>query len=394
MEGVFEAYHYKTKKSIRVEVDKGNIVEINECSFTGSNFIAPGLVDLQINGYKGFDFNKKGLSESDVVAITELIWEQGITTYFPTIVTNSDENIQATLETISKTCETSNAISDTIGGIHLEGPFLSAEDGPRGAHPLEYIKAPDWELFCKWQEAAGGRIKMITLTPEWPGSIKFIECCVESGVTVSIGHTSASSQQIQKAIDAGASMSTHLGNAAHLLLPRHPNYIWDQLSADDLWVTIIADGFHLPQSVLKVFLKVKPEKCIMVSDATSFAGLEAGSYSSHIGGDVELDKSGRLYIKDNPELLAGSAQSLLWCVDHLVNTGITSLETALEMASLKPLEALHDVAPHGIEKGKLADFILFERNDDKIRVTQTVKSGKVVFQKSSDSPTDHSKRGV
>ncbi|MDT0677188.1 N-acetylglucosamine-6-phosphate deacetylase [Autumnicola musiva] len=378
---VYEGYDYKTKEPIKIEVENGEIVSVEKSSYNGSCFIAPGLVDLQINGYKGFNFNRKELKESDVIAVTHLIWEQGVTTYFPTIVTNSDENILASLEVIATTCENNRTINKSIGGIHLEGPFLSEEDGPRGAHPLKYIKAPDWKLFCKWQEAAGGRIRIITLTPEWPGSIDFIKRCVRSGVTVSIGHTSANSEQIQEAIDAGASMSTHLGNAAHLLLPRHPNYIWDQLAADDLWSTIIADGFHLPQSVLKVFLKVKPEKCLLVSDATNFAGLEPGSYTSHIGGEVELNEAGRLYIRDNPKLLAGSAQSLLWCVNHLVNSGITSLENALEMASVKPMEALSVTAPNRIEKGKSADLILFERKDKEIKLVQTIKSGRPVFSK-------------
>ena len=379
MEDFLEGYHYGTKKPIKLEVAKGEIAEIHESNFSGSHYITPGLVDLQINGFRGFDFNKKGLKVSDVVALTHLMWEQGVTTYFPTIVTNSDENIQAALETISRTCEENKNLGNTIGGIHLEGPFLSTEDGPRGAHPLKYIKAPDWELLCKWQEISGGRIKIITLSPEWPGSTKFIQKCVNSKIIVSIGHTAASPEQIQKAVEAGATMSTHLGNAAHLMLPRHPNYIWEQLSEDRLWATLIADGFHLPQSVLKVFLKVKSDKCILVSDATNFAGLGPGSYRSHIGGEVELNEAGRLYIKDNPDLLAGSAQNLLWCVDHLVNLGITSLENALEMASTRPMEALTAVAQKGIEKGKSADLVLFERSNNETRVIQTIKSGNIVF---------------
>lgn len=379
MEDFFEGYHYATKKPIKIEVDKGEISEVQESNFSGSHFIAPGLVDLQINGFKGFDFNKKGLKESDVVALTHLMWEQGVTTYFPTIVTNSNGSIEAALETISRTCEKNKSVNDTIGGIHLEGPFLSTEDGPRGAHPLEYIKAPDWELFSRWQEVSGGRIKIITISPEWPGSTEFIQNCVNSKITVSIGHTAASPEQIQEAVEAGANMSTHLGNAAHLMLPRHPNYIWEQLSEDRLWTTLIADGFHLPKSVLKVFLKVKPEKCILVSDATNFAGLGPGSYKSHIGGEVELNEAGRLYIKENPELLAGSAQSLLWSVDHLVNSGITSLENALEMASLRPLEAINAVPQKAMEKGNSADLILFRRSSNETEVLHTIKSGKIVF---------------
>ena len=372
--------HYKTDKPVEVKIDEDVISFIETYpNIKTNNIICPGLVDLQINGFKGIDFNEEGLSINDVVTITKSLWAEGITSYFPTLITNSDENICASLEILAEACEKNYLINQTLIGIHLEGPFLSAEDGPRGAHPLKYIKAPNWNLLEKWQKIAKGRIKMITISPEWPESVDFIKQCVTSGILVSIGHTSASAAQITDAVQAGARVSTHLGNATHLMLPRHSNYIWQQLASDKLWATIIADGFHLPQSLLKIFTKLKSGKTVLVSDSTKFAGLSPGSYSSHIGGTIELNREGRLFMKENPKMLAGSAQSLLTCVDHLVNSEIASLQMALEMASLKPMELLGTDFLYGLKEGKKADLIIFERISGKIKVLQTIKSGKVVF---------------
>ncbi|KAB7528151.1 amidohydrolase family protein [Flagellimonas olearia] len=375
--------HFESGKGIEIHFENGvisNIVDVpSDESF---HRIAPGLVDLQVNGYKGIDFNSGNLTKEEVAKVVQCLWEVGVTTFYPTLITNSDENIKNALRAIVEACEEDKLVNGSIGGIHLEGPFLSAEEGPRGAHPLEHIKDPDWELFKAWQEYAKGRIKLITLAPEREGTYDFIEKCAASGVLVSIGHTEATPEQIKDAVKAGARMSTHLGNAAHLNLPRHPNYIWEQLASDDLWISLIADGFHLPESVLKVFIKVKPENSVLVSDCTQFAGLPPGTYTSHIGGAIELGKEGRLFMKKNPRLLAGSAQSLVNCIDHLVNSGLVPLSVAWRMASEKPLE-LMNVQSYGLSENGKVDLVVFERRSNTIEIVQTIKSGRVVYPSSS-----------
>jgi N-acetylglucosamine-6-phosphate deacetylase len=376
-----EGIDYRTKESIGIEIEDGFIVRISEGDSELSTYLAPGLVDLQINGYKGIDLNKSGLNVADIDSMTQMLWEQGVTTYFPTIISNGDDETALLLSTLSSACKTIPEVDASIGGIHLEGPFISPEDGPRGAHSKQYIKAPDWELFTRWQEESGGRIRIVTLSPEWPGSTDFIRQCTTSGVVVSIGHTSANPDQIRQAVDAGATLSTHLGNGSHMMLPRHPNYIWEQLASENLWSSIIADGFHLPDSVLKVFLKVKPEKTILVSDATSFAGLSPGVYSGHIGGEVELSPEGRLFVKGNPQFLAGSAQTLLWCVNQLIKKEILPLKEAWDMASVKPNEFLSPASSDAFRIGAPADIILFNKDENGIEILQTIKSGKTVFCK-------------
>lgn len=381
METPLRGTHFESGKGIEIHIENGAISKIEDIALDESfHRLASGLVDLQVNGYKGIDFNSGKLTKEEVAKVVQCLWEVGVTTFYPTLITNSDDTISRTIKVIVAACEEDKLVNDSIGGIHLEGPFLSSEEGPRGAHPLEHIKEPDWKLFKTWQKYAKGRIKLITLAPEREGANDFIEKCAASGVLVSIGHTAATPEQIKGAVKAGARMSTHLGNAAHLNLPRHPNYIWEQLASDDLRISLIADGFHLPESVLKVFIKVKPEKSILVSDCTQFAGLPPGTYTSHIGGAIELNGEGRLFMKKNPELLAGSAQSLVHCIDHLVNSDLVSLPKAWHMASKKPLELIN-VQGYGLSENSKADLVVFERKSNKIEIVQTIKSGEVVYSR-------------
>src|SRR5207244_4307325 len=175
---------------------------------------------------------------------------------------------------------------------HREGPDLSPEDGPRGAHPRQHIRPPDWDEFRRLQDAAGGLIRLVTLAPEHDGALPFIEKLVAAGVVVSLGHTAASGACIRAAAKAGARLSTHLGNGAHAILPRHPNYIWEQLAADELWASIICDGHHLPPSVARCIVRVKtPARTILTSDAGSLAGLAPGHYHEW-GQELEVRPEG------------------------------------------------------------------------------------------------------
>ncbi len=376
-----EGIHYRNKDTIRIEIEDGRINRTTQIKENKKHLplIAPGLVDLQVNGYQGIDFNQIPFSENDVLKIVKLLAKQGITKFFPTLITNSDDSIQNALQTIVQACKSFEEVDNAIGGIHIEGPFISKEDGPRGAHNVNYVQKPNRKLFLQWQKIAEGKIKIITLSPEWENTSDFINMCVDSGVIVSIGHTSASPKQIAEAVKAGARLSTHLGNGAHLMLPRHPNYLWEQLAQDKLWATVIADSFHLPDSFLKVVFKMKPETSILISDCTQFAGLPSGTYQSHIGDKVSLSHSGRLYMTELPELLAGSARSLLWCINQLTNKKILSFEDAWDKASLKPMELLEGKTISPFQKGNKANLALLEQKNNKYEIIQTIVKGKDFF---------------
>lgn len=382
-----KAIHYSTGEPVSIRLERGCLAAIESIAVERKEelpFIAPGLVDLQINGYSGYDFNQLPIPEEAISEAVRRFWEEGVTSFYPTVITNSNEAIQAAMETIARVCEQDEAAANGIAGIHLEGPFISPEDGARGAHNLDYVSPPDWERFCRWQEASGGRIRIVTLSPEWSESVPFIERCAEHGVTVSIGHTSASAEQIQAAVDAGAQMSTHLGNGAHLMLPRHPNYIWEQLAQDRLWSCVIADGFHLPDQVLKVVLKVKGRQAMLVSDAVSLSGMPAGVYSTPVGGQVVLTPEGKLHLAHNEQLLAGSAQMLLRGIEHLTNRGLAEWAEAWDMASVSPAGFMKLPAAVGLAAGAPADFVLFRWDGGRIRLSHTYKSGELVYTGSDE----------
>lgn len=219
--------HYQTGEPILLHI--GIITGVEPARVRTEDelpYVGPGLVDIQINGYKGSDFNTPPFPVSMVHRVSRELLSEGMTSYFPTVITNGDQSINLRQGAFLKRAGKMHSRS-CVAGIHLEGPFISPEDGPRGAHQKQHVKPPDWELFQRWQDQAQGMIKIITLSPEWEGSASFIEKCAESGVIVSIGHTTANAKQIEDAVRAGARMSTHLGNGAHLHIRRHPNYILD-----------------------------------------------------------------------------------------------------------------------------------------------------------------------
>ena len=377
-----EGLHFESGARTVLKMRDGRIAQVlsGSASPTGGDLplVGPGLVDLQVNGYGGMDFNSTPLDDEIVWRVTRALWREGVTTYYPTIITNYDEAIEGAVRTIARARSRDGLVESSVAGIHLEGPFISPEDGPRGAHNKVHVRAPDWSLFARWQDAAEGNIKLITLSPEWPGSTDFITKCVDEGVAVCIGHTAATSEQIREAVAAGARMSTHLGNGAHPTLPRHPNYIWEQLAQDALWASVIADGFHLPEAVLKVVLKVKGNRTVLVSDAVSFSGMEPGGYDAHVGGRVVLTPQGKLHMADNPQLLAGSVQMLRQGVEHLAKSHLSSLTEAWEMASVRPASFMNLPEADGSTAGAPADLVVFSRERDEIRVLQTYKRGCLV----------------
>ncbi|MEJ7914292.1 MAG: hypothetical protein WKF70_14115 [Chitinophagaceae bacterium] len=369
-----------TGKTEELIFQNGRLKDINETKATASTslFIGTGLIDLQVNGINGIDFNNPSLTQEDIVKATHYLLGEGITKFLPTVITNSDDNILQLLNTIYQACLADSLVNDCICGIHLEGPFISSSAGAKGAHDERYIKLPDWALFKRFQEAAGGKIKLITLAPELEGSRPFIKKCKDQGILVSIGHSMANSEQINEAVAAGASLSTHLGNAVPLLLPRHPNLIWDQLAAEDLYACIITDGIHIPDSFIKVVIKTKGSATILVSDATCFTGMPPGEYESHIGGTVILDHEKRISLKRSPGLLAGAATTLLENIGYLIAKNISTLAESWQMAStnVEKLLAQNDA---GFDHQN--DKVLFHLIGKEIQIESVIKNGTVVFER-------------
>ena len=233
-----------------------------------------------------------------------------------------------------------------ILGIHMEGPYISPHDGARGAHPREHTREASVEDFKRRQEAADGRIRLVTLAPEVPGALRLIEHLVEANIRVAIGHTAASVEEIRDAISAGASLSTHLGNGCAQMLPRHPNFIWEQLAADELFASFIVDGHHLPTATVKAMIRAKtPARTILVTDAIAAAGCAPGVY--RLGEtEVELSAEGRVAAPGAPNL-AGSALAMHTAVGNTVRFTGLSIADVLSMASTRPAWYM-GVEPSGV----------------------------------------------
>lgn len=326
--------HYRTSEILAWESQSGKPENAAE-SAPHLPWVAPSLFDTQINGCHGISFNSESLTEDGVRRVVEVCRSHGIGQFFPTLVTNSFEALHHGFDTLRRACEVDPLIARTVPGFHLEGPYLSPEDGPRGAHPRSHIRRPDWNEFERLQDAAGGRIRLVTLSPEYDESLELIERLTKLGLTVSIGHTAAGPQRIREAVAAGAKMSTHLGNGCHAMLPRHTNYLWEQLAADGLWASFISDGHHLPASFIKCILRCKTlERCIVTCDASSLAGCPPGRYA-HWDSELEVLPSGRVVVPGTP-FLAGSGMFTDQCIAQLLRMCDLTLAQAIDMATTHP----------------------------------------------------------
>ena len=210
-----------------------------------------GLVDLQVNGFAGVDFSDPKLTEEKILQSQKAIQETGVTRFLPTLTTSSLKDFISCAKTIARMKH------PALVGFHMEGPYISPLDGARGAHPKEFVCLPNLDDFKRRQEAASGRIVLVSLAPEMEGALPMIEFLVKSGIRAAIAHTAATPAQIQDAVKAGATLSTHLGNGCAQMLPRHPNFIWEQLAEDRLLASFIVDGNHLPPATIKSMIRAK-----------------------------------------------------------------------------------------------------------------------------------------
>lgn len=365
--------------AVEVGTDGEVVTEVREVrALPDDPWLTAGFIDLQVNGFAGFDVNAPGVTPAAVAGMTAALRRVGTTSFVPTVITASEERIHASLAAVVQARVDDRAVAAAIPFVHLEGPFLSPEDGPRGAHPVEHIRPPDLREFARWQRAARGLVGLVTLSPHWPEAAEFTRVVAAAGTRVAIGHTHASPEQIAAVAQAGATMSTHLGNGAHALLPRHPNYLWSQLADDRLTAGLIADGHHLPADTLKTMIRAKtPHRVVLVSDATALAGMPPGDYVQPVGGAVRLEPSGRLAHLGTP-FLAGSAARLSDCVAVAASLGGIDLATAVACATTNPARVIGDRWRGLVAPGTRADLVTFdwEPGDRSLRIRQVLIPGK------------------
>ena len=346
-----EAKDYATGRAHSLRFDGGRIVELANSTANPSLWFAPAFFDPQINGCLGHSFSSPETTPDGFAAIDAECRRHGIGSFLPTVITGPHESMLACFRNLTR------ARSPMWPGYHLEGPYLSALPGARGAHPAECVRDPDWDEFRRFQDAADGRIHMVTLAPERDGAIAFIEKLAAEGVIVAIGHTNATSEQTAAAVDAGARTSTHLGNGCPAVLPRHPNILWEQLAEDRLWCSVIADGHHLPASVLKTILRAKTlDRVLLTCDVGPLAGMPPGPYRDW-GNDLEVLPDGKITVAGTP-FLAGSGHFTDTGVNNLLTLGL-GLKEAIELASVRPRQ-LFDMSIPVAEVGDAGPWMIFD----------------------------------
>jgi N-acetylglucosamine-6-phosphate deacetylase len=344
-------------------------------------YLAPGFIDIQVNGFAGVDYNNPKTPQAEIARSLDVLFSTGVTRFYPTVITGPPDDMATALRNLSRAKDELPG-GAVIEGFHVEGPHISPEDGPRGAHLRQWVRPPDYDEFRRWQDATAGQIRIVTLSPEWPEAPKYIERIVADGVVASIGHTKADAAQIEAAVEAGASLSTHLGNGAHQVMRRHPNYIWDQLAEDRLMADFIVDGIHLGQHFVKAAIRSKTvERSVLVTDAATPAATAPGRY--HFGEqEIELTEEGRVVLAGS-DRLAGSALRMDRGVANLMRLAGLTLPEAVRMATTNAARAGRVAGRQiGLHPGERADFVQFRFDPagPQIQVLATWLSGRSVFR--------------
>jgi N-acetylglucosamine-6-phosphate deacetylase len=378
--------HYETRKPVLIEIENGIIRNISDGQsedVSGKDlYIAPGLIDNQVNGYHGVDFAEERLSTDRIKSAAEALWKDGVTTFVPTLVTASHDDLIRNFKVLAHAREDA-FFNGSILGFHLEGPYLSPEPGYYGCHPAQHLRRPSWKEFMEYQEAAGGKIIEVTIAPELDGAIEFIRSCSENGIVTAIGHTNATAEQINLAVENGARLSTHLGNGCANLINRHRNPLWPQLANDLLTPSLIADGHHLPPEEIKVFYTIKgPENLILTSDVNHLIGMPPGDYI-YMGSKVILTDEGLVM---NPELncLAGASLPLIKGIENMMSYTGCSLGVAVNLASRNVARVLAIDNRGNLARGKRADLILLEKNENRLQIKKTYLRGIPVHPETTD----------
>ena len=340
------------------DIEPGAAPRTSDMTFTTTFF------DIHTHGGANHDV-MEGTPEA-LCIVSRFMGTHGVGHYLPTTVTAPVEKTFASLEGISRAIDLATTSGWDVRaarpvGIHLEGPFIS--HAKRGVHPPAYILPPDIALFDRFQQAAGGHIRLITVAPEIPGALDLIRHCVAQGVRVSIGHTDATSAEAQASIDAGAATATHTFNAMRALNHREPGVLGTVLDSDDLFAELICDGVHVAPELVRIWLKAKTgRRGILVTDSMAAAGMPDGDYT--LGTFAVRVANGRAFAAEDltqgQHTLAGSVLTLDRAVLNLQRFTGASLEVAAQLASRNPASLLGmERAIANVEPGQPANFNVF-----------------------------------
>ncbi|MBT2728845.1 N-acetylglucosamine-6-phosphate deacetylase [Bacillus sp. ISL-75] len=357
------------------ELEKENEFEVIE--LPGHYKAIPGLIDVHIHGVNGAD-TMDATKEALDTMVTALP-KEGTTSFLATTMTQEGKQIENALINAGQYIEKQipNGKAEILG-LHLEGPFVNAKRA--GAQPIQHIIDPDLALFQKWQNLTNGNIKLVTLAPERPGGLEMIRYLKSNGIIASIGHTDATFDEVDEAIDAGANHVTHLFNQMRGLHHREPGVVGAAFLRDELKAEIIVDGVHVrPEMVKLAFKQKQSEGLILITDSMRAKCLKNGKYD--LGGQEVTVKNGKAVLVDGT--LAGSILKLGHAVKNIIAYTGCPLEDAIEMASVNPAKQLNMYDRKGsIAVGKDADIVIL---DEQLEVYMTLCRGALAFKREENS---------
>ena len=372
-----------TESPVTIIVERGKVIQIephqkgSPYDFGGTDlYLCPGFFDPQVNGFAGVDFNSPRLTPEGLHQAARSLVSTGVTHFLPTFITSSHERMIHQLKIMADALRNDSLLQKMCLGIHLEGPYISPEDGPRGVHLREFVRLPKWEELERFQEVCEGRIKCMTLAPEVKGAIPFIEKAVALGMVIGIGHTHASEEDLEEAVQAGARLSCHLGNATPKPLPHRQNLIQKQLAMDPLVASIITDGIHLPPDVVKHYVRAKGiDQIVLTTDSMAGAGASSGRYTL---GDLEVevgpDRTARLV---GTSRLAGSTLTMDRAITNVIQFARIDLASAIQMAAKNAQKLFPEVGGE-MNPGSSADLVLFQYQGELV-VRSTWIEGEKIF---------------
>lgn len=336
------------------------MTDLSEIDASGL-YVLPGLVDIHSHGAVGCDFsdaNSEGLKK-----ILQYEYAHGITSYCPTSMTLPITQLKEIFATAveAQSAPDSAVKQAAVAGINMEGPFLDA--AKKGAHVEKHIMTPDVDIFRECNESCGNLIRLVTLAPNVPGAMDFIQALHEE-TTISLGHTAADYHMSKKAIEAGAKHVTHLYNAMMPLAHRDPGLIAAAAEDPECMAELICDGIHIHESVVRATFKLFPDRVVLISDSMRATGLTDGTYD--LGGQ-EVTVSGKLATLTDGTI-AGSATNLYDCMRTSISFGIPA-EDAIAAATMNPARSIGIYDKVGsLTPGKRADILLVDKDWNLVRV--------------------------
>lgn len=333
-------------------------------------FLLPGFIDIHIHGANGFDTMDS--SQQALEEIAKYLVKEGVTSFLATTMTQSVENIEAALVNVKNYEE--HFTGAGLLGVHVEGPFLSVKRA--GAQPVEFMQPPSISLLEHWHELSGGLIKIVTVAPELENGLAFVKKLRQLNVVASMGHTDATMDEVQTAVEAGVTQATHLFNQMRPFHHREPGVVGAALQDDDVFVELIVDFIHCHPKAVNLVYKVKGAKqIILITDAMRAKGLPYGEYD--LGGQIAYVTKDGARLEDGA--LAGSVLTMEQAVKNMKAVTSCRLEDIVAMSSSNAAQQLQVTKKGRIAVGYEADLVLV---DSELTVHKTIRQGQVVYEKS------------